>query len=305
MPTTRLSVALRAALVAAVSIIILGLLAGPAWAQEDWDVTPEGLGPIRLGMTIEEVRAELPEPYQMGNQVPIAPDLEGFVISVDGTVHALLPAVESGRVEIIVVLDERYTTAEGIGPRSDVAVAEEAYGNATLTWSAEDQGREKVEFDDQPAGLSFRTSEAIGPQAGIYGSEETTTNLYDPASQLTSIWIMGGGESAEPENTPEEEPADEPEEAPADEPAEEEPAEEEPAEEEPAEEEPAEEEPADEEPSEEEPAEEEPATEPEEEPADALADTGLESTTVALAGASVAFFGLAVGRIGRRLRPWS
>lgn len=295
MHQTRWSVFLRSALAGAVAVVLVAMLGGSARAQEPWTVTPTGIGPVTLGASIDEVREALPEPYVLGDEVPIAPDLQGHVVSVDGAVHLLIPATDTGVIETIIVLDDSYQTIEGIGPRSLIGDAEDVYGDVRLEWSEEDQGRERVLAADGPPGLSFRASEAVGPQAGIYGNDQTSTVLYDPASRLTSIWIVTDERVGATGATEPEEPAEEPvEEAPE---PEEEPVEEEPVEEEPE----PEPEPEEEAPPAEEPAEEEPAPTP----TDNLPETGVESTTVALAAASTLFIGLGVARIGRRMRPWS
>lgn len=306
-------------LASALAVILVAALGGSARAQEPWTITPDGLGPITLGSTIDQVREALPDAYVLGDEVPIAPDLDGHVVSVDGAVHILIPATENGTVETIIVLDESYQTGEGIGPRSLIGDAEDLYGDVRLEWSEEDQGREQVLFADGPSGLSFRASEAVGPQAGIYGDDQTSTVLYDPSSRLTSVWIVGADDADTDATTAADDQADD-EQAEDEEPEAEEPSDSDDAEaEEPEEEEPAEE-----------PAEEEAVEEPADEPApeadddgngtlppgdngaadsdlsnNGLADTGVESTTVALAASATLFVGLGLGRTGRRKRPWS
>ena len=326
-PQTRWTVFLRAALASALAVVLIAVLGGAANAQDSWTVSDEGVGPVTLGSTIDEVRDALPDEYVLGDEVPIAPDLDGHVVSLDGAVHLLIPATDDGTIKTIIVLDESYQTSEGIGPRSLIGDAEDVYGDVRLEWSEDDQGRERVLFEDNPAGLSFRASEAVGPQAGIYGDDQTSTVLYDPSSRLTSIWVVTVDDDAAAAPVEEEPAADEPaDEEPTDEeqdPGDDENAAEEEPEEEPAVEEEPEEEPVIEEEPEEEPVVEE---EPEEEPAAAeepepqdddagngtlpsvdepLPETGVESTTVALAAATTLFVGLGVGRIGRRKRPWS
>lgn len=335
MPQTRWTVFLRAALASALAVVLIAVLGGAANAQDSWTVSDEGVGPITLGSTIDEVRDALPDSYVLGDEVPIAPDLDGHVVSLDGAVHLLIPATDDGTIETIIVLDESYQTSEGIGPRSLIGDAEDIYGDVRLEWSEDDQGRERVLFEDNPVGLSFRASEAVGPQAGIYGDDQTSTVLYDPASRLTSIWVVTVDDDATAAPVEEEPEADEPaDEEPTDEEqdpgddenaAEEEPEADEPeaeeaeeAEEEPVVEEEPEDEPQVEEEPEEEEAEEEPAAAEEPEPqdddagngtlpnvAESLPETGVESTVVALAAATSLFVGLGVGRVGRRKRPWS
>lgn len=322
MPQTRWAVFLRATLASALAVILVAALGGTARAQEPWTITPEGLGPIALGSTIDAVRDALPDPYVLGDEVPIAPDLQGHVVSVDGTVHVLIPSTERGTVETVIVLDQSYQTPEGIGPRSLIGDGEDIYGDVRLQWSEEDQGREQVLFANGPSGLSFRASEAVGPQAGIYGDDQTRTVLYDPSSRLTSIWIIGDEDASgadAPAAASDEEPAeaDESQDNGDDEPVDEE---EDPGDsEEPAEEPESAEEPGAEDAesgAEEESGTEEPADEPAPEADNAgsgtlpniddeLPQTGVETTTVTLAGVATVFVGLGIGRIGRRKRPWS
>lgn len=296
---------------AAVSLVLLASPTSPADAQDEpWVITSDGLGPVRIGASLDEVRAQLPEGYVLGDQVPIAPDFDGFVISVDGAVHALIPVSDNGVVPSVIVLSDEYRTADGIGPGSLVGDAEDVYGDATLSWSADDEGRERVVYENQPSGLSFRTSEAVGPQAGIYGNG-TTTVLYEPDSRLTSVWILPTDDAPAADEDPTAEEAADEEPAPEEEPAAEESAEDEPAEDEPAEDEPAEDEPA----AEDEPEQEAPAAEDDlvedAAPADdgsgdeELPETGADSSTIAAGALTLVFLGFAVARTGNKLRPWS
>lgn len=320
MSRLRSSVLWRTALAAALTVILVGLFAPLARAQADWPITEDGLGPITIGSSIDDVRDQLPDEYVIGDEVPIAPDLTGFVVSVEGAVHALIPANGSDRVNGVIVLNDGYQTAQGIGPGSLVGDAEDLYGDASLSWSEEDQGRERVVFDNNPAGLSFRTSEAVGPQAGIYGNDQNNTVLYEPSSRLTSIWIVedldvpagdeadeadeadtddadaaaaqdesGDEDEAEPTPTPEPTATPEPEPTPTPEPT------------------------ATPEPEPTATPEPEPTPEPEDDDADTgdsggteeLPETGVNSVVVGIGAVSILFLGFGTMRVSNRSRPWS
>ena len=125
-----LRVVLGAALASALVTSALAVFATPraALAQPlDWVITADALGLIEVGSTVDEVAPALPAGYQLGDTVPLAPDLSGRVVSIDGAVQALLPIADDV-VTTIIVLGDSYRTADGIGPGTLITDAEAVYG---------------------------------------------------------------------------------------------------------------------------------------------------------------------------------
>lgn len=105
-------------------------------------------------------------------------------------------------------------TAEGIGPGSAVRETVEAYGIPTFAFNYDNEGREYVDFADQPTNLTFRaesekaaddlTSPGVpnGPYAGDYretegdGSYFETPNYY-PDGVIVEVFIMPAFEPIE------------------------------------------------------------------------------------------------------------
>lgn len=207
-----------------VVMILASVWAPGVGAQEDWTITPSGVGPLQIGSSIDAIRAQLPDDFEMGDAVPIGPDMFGHVVTQDDAVRFLIPEPDPGGapVQTIVVLSSEFQTATGVGPGTAVGEAEDAYGDVILRWD-EQAGREVATFRRQPTGLVFRTSEAAEPRAGIYGEGRTTTKLYDPDAVLSSVSIsldIDAAEEPEPEPTatPEPEPTATPEPAATEDP---------------------------------------------------------------------------------------
>ncbi|MBC2777635.1 hypothetical protein [Parasphingopyxis marina] len=97
-------------------------------------------------------------------------------------------------------------TAEGVGPGSPIADAVAAYGPATFGFNYDNEGREYVRFENEPAGYAFRaesaTGEALegdivrapgrhgGDYAGVSGDGSYfETDRAQPDATLWEIWI--------------------------------------------------------------------------------------------------------------------
>lgn len=116
----------RRALLVSTALVfaVLTLSTSAAQAQDvDWVITPEGLGPLQLGASIDDVIASLPEGHTIAAVAPVAADFEGRVVSVDGAVYAIVRVDDAGRIDRIVVLDDAYRSAEGVGPGSAITLS--------------------------------------------------------------------------------------------------------------------------------------------------------------------------------------
>jgi len=137
-------------------------------------------------MTLEQLNGALGPDFEVTEEVEVTPGQLGHVVSSDGGVWALV-TVADGVIDMIVLVDTAFTTAEGIGPGSTVAAAEEVYGAATMTWFPDDQGQEIAEFASGPAALQLFTSDSGGPRAGVYNDDQTSTVVIKPDAVITTI----------------------------------------------------------------------------------------------------------------------
>lgn len=158
---------------------------------EDADrlITKDTVGSIQLGMTLAQMRRELPT--------------ASFARTTDGDGMALIEIKEAGqlsliayaeepdfqapldeqaRVDTIWVYSKRYRTVEGVCPGMLVADVARIYGTPELMMS-EIEMREYADFPRQPAGMTFRV------QGGAFADGVRRTDRYDPTAYIQSILI--------------------------------------------------------------------------------------------------------------------
>ncbi|MGA1262811.1 MAG: lysozyme inhibitor LprI family protein [Prochlorothrix sp.] len=170
-------------------------------AASDWVITPDGLGPVKVGMTLGDLKAELGPDYQFTAIDAFMVDFGAVEVSRgDEALFYLLyfvgePLTDSDPITWIQVESDRFTTPEGIGPGSTIEEAEAVYGAATLNYNTDNEMREYVFFKDQPEGFSFRTDGEPGAFAGLYELEEgesyQETQNYRPDATIASLMIDG------------------------------------------------------------------------------------------------------------------
>ncbi|MDY6783851.1 MAG: hypothetical protein SW833_15130 [Cyanobacteriota bacterium] len=165
-------------------------------------ISSEGIGEGRLGMKLGELKEKLGDRAQFGDSQPFIVDLNAIPVSMDGEVQYYIlhfsaePLTDRDPIPFLMTDNSQYRTAEGVGPGVAIAIAEQAYGDATLYYSVENESREFVRFANPPApNLSFRTQGSPGDFAGIYeASAETSfygTQQFRPDSAIASVFLDG------------------------------------------------------------------------------------------------------------------
>lgn len=170
-------------------------------------ITATGVGMAKLGMTLGELKQLLPEDntiqaVEIGVDMPPAMEVSFYgqaqfdvAFSYDDD-----PITDQSKIEMIVVSNPMYRTAEGVGPGTLVEEAIAQYGAATLSFNMENESRESIEFADglfpETAGSSvwLRSNQwTVTDFAGIYPSStdsyQQTQDYHDHAA-IASIWIM-------------------------------------------------------------------------------------------------------------------
>jgi uncharacterized protein YecT (DUF1311 family) len=166
-----------------------------------WKISATGLGPIQFGMTLQAVREALEPGQNLTPESNVMVDWDGLALKDQDTplFYILYPhgtaLADSDRVELLLVADPAYTTAEGIGSGSTIAEAEAAYGKATLSYNVDDEMREYVRFANAPANLGFRTTGSPDQWVGQYqGSADGSyyeTQDFNPEGKIKFILVDG------------------------------------------------------------------------------------------------------------------
>jgi len=190
--THRISAILAGLFFLAGLVVLLALPAtARAQSSEELTITADGVGNAELGLTANELAEALGPDFDLGNEVRITVDFDGRVVVRDGSVQFRAAMTDNGeQLNLFIVSNPEYSTAEGVGPMTTIAEAEAAYGEATLSWNPDNEGREFVSFENGPEGrIAFRTPGIGGTNVGIYADGEFATTEYEPDAAIAAVWV--------------------------------------------------------------------------------------------------------------------
>lgn len=154
-------------------------------------MTAEGVGRVKIGMTLEEARRVSP-----GARFERTSDGEGIALvtmTLGGGARLMLYADERDarapiaferRVEFIEVSDSVFHTADGTRPGALVADVAAKYGHVRMILRSEIEQREFLECEGQPDWLTLR----LGPGA-IYPEGDRATTLFAPETRILSMSV--------------------------------------------------------------------------------------------------------------------
>ena len=154
-------------------------------------VTDTSMGPIRLGMTLDEARKAAPaanlERTSDGDgvalvEIALAPGASVVVYAGEDDAAAAIDWAK--RIRMIETFGSGLHTAEGVHPGSPVADVEKVYGPLKSVDKSEIESREYITFDRQPAGFTFRLD-----YTGIFPDGSSSTARVAPEAKIYSIAI--------------------------------------------------------------------------------------------------------------------
>jgi hypothetical protein len=154
-------------------------------------VTRTTVGPLRIGMSLDQARQAVPQlsPSRTSDGegvalVDVALDGTSLAIAYAGEDDAEKPVDMARPLEHVETFNAACATAEGIHPGSTVEDAVAAYGPVRIIRRSEIESREYVEFERQPAGLQFRLD-----YAGDFAEGESETTRHAAGAKLLSIAV--------------------------------------------------------------------------------------------------------------------
>ncbi|MBF2078564.1 MAG: hypothetical protein IGR76_08595 [Synechococcales cyanobacterium T60_A2020_003] len=151
-------------------------------------------------MTLGELKQSLGDTAQFEVKSPFIVDFDAIAVRQNGEIQFYIlylagePAGDDDPIQGLWTDNPAYTTAEGVGAGTLISTAEDAYGDATLSFSYDNEGREYVRFANHPApNISFGTGNANTSTAGIYpefsgGFNETQE--YNPDATIQSVLLV-------------------------------------------------------------------------------------------------------------------
>jgi hypothetical protein len=179
------------------AVLLLGLLlAAPACAPTEREassgpapvdtllMTADGVGRVKIGMTLEEARFERTSDGEGIALVTMTlGGSERLTLYADER-DARAPIAFERRVEFIEVSDSVFHTADGTRPGALVADVAAKYGHVRMILRSEIEQREFLECEGQPDWLTLR----LGPGA-IYPEGDRATTLFAPETRILSMSV--------------------------------------------------------------------------------------------------------------------
>lgn len=165
------------------------IAAAPSDPYEIWEF---GVGSIRLGMTLDDIRRAFPkakfERTSDGEGVALVSmtfeaDTKGLILFAD-EVDPDTAIDWSKAIENIQVFSEAFHTAQNIHPGSLVTDVEKVYGNTTGIILSEIESRQYISFEKPPNGLDFRIDDS-----GVFEDNSRKTRVFQPGAQILSIAV--------------------------------------------------------------------------------------------------------------------
>jgi hypothetical protein len=167
-------------------------------------ISADSIGPARAGSTLAELQAVI-------GGAPVR-FVQNFIVDFsavcvddaagDELYCAVIPATDAPSpdttIEMLTTRHPRFKTREGVGPGVAIADAAVVFGDAFLSYSDDDEGREYVEFDRGPVGsIRFRTLAPSGPaaKAGVY---EDSAGPFHETDEFVPDAVIGAVEVQAP-----------------------------------------------------------------------------------------------------------
>ncbi|MGD1898189.1 MAG: hypothetical protein ACFB16_14690 [Phormidesmis sp.] len=150
--------------------------------KNDFLITPEGIGPAKIGSTYGQIKQALGADYTYVDVSPFMVDLAGVAVMREG-ISGFFPGraiafylaypssaalTDSTKINLFITANPKYQTAQGTGPGTLLSAAVKDYGKATLSFNSDGESREFVKFERTPDNLVFRAEALTHSFAGDY-----------------------------------------------------------------------------------------------------------------------------------------
>lgn len=163
-------------------------------------ISESGIGTAQLGMTLAEFRETLTADQELTPVANVMVDFDAIAVTQAGEIQYYIlhlsgtPFTDADVIQGLKTENPTYQTQEGIGVGSTITQAEAIYGDATLAYNLENEGREYARFADFPANnILFGTGSYGAQTAGIYADPSGSyneTQVFRDDAVLESILLV-------------------------------------------------------------------------------------------------------------------
>jgi len=157
-----------------------------------YTVTANGIGPVKLGMTLLEAKRAFPKAtFNRGSDgeevalVNVSTKESQVMVLFAGEEDRNKPINWSKRISSIETFSSNCSTSLGVRPGGLVAEAEKQYGKVLKIIRSEIEARQFAEFKNQPRGMIFRID-----YSGVFVEGQSETLRYRPDAKIYSITIQ-------------------------------------------------------------------------------------------------------------------
>lgn len=152
-------------------------------------ITGSGIGAVRLGMTLAELEKEFPRavitPVEDGDGVTwylFSTGADDTLFLYVGDWDSIASNMRGRGIETIETFSPRYALGSGVRVGALISDAEKKIGRIKNISVSEIEGRQYIEFDGQPEGVSFRID-----YTGIFPEGSRETLKYEDTGKIYSI----------------------------------------------------------------------------------------------------------------------
>ncbi|MEM9451528.1 MAG: hypothetical protein AAGA75_23760 [Cyanobacteria bacterium P01_E01_bin.6] len=153
-------------------------------------ISENGLGLAQLGMTFGELKQILPPDVEYIIESPFIVDFDAIAVQQAGDVQFYIlyfagdTFSDDAIIQGLMTENSAYQTAQGVGVDTPIQTAEESYGDATLSYSWANEGREYVRFENPPAvNLAFRVWRGDTPSTDFVGVYPSSSAEYNETQE--------------------------------------------------------------------------------------------------------------------------
>ncbi len=195
-----------------IALITTAALTVLTFAQnsQDFLITKNSVGKVRLGMTIGEAK-KIWKDYKFertsdGEFSALIAVKKGSRLLMTmnanekGYLNEKSPIQDNARIEFIEVWDKSFKTIEGVSPQMLLKTAEKIYGKIKNITRSEIESREYAEFTKQPEGIDFRLSSKADFAAVNYQPDERGVEVskqFVPSAYIFNITIADRADDSE------------------------------------------------------------------------------------------------------------
>lgn len=152
-------------------------------------ITPEGIGGVKLGQTLAQVKRAFPHMKVRSESDAEGVEMWRLPVAPNAVVYAHVEEGRRGRIDFLETFSAACQTQDGVRPTMRLTQVAQKWGNLKNITMSEIEMRQFAEFARQPARIGLRV------EGGDFGMQEAdvelplSTSKASPGAKVLSIQI--------------------------------------------------------------------------------------------------------------------